>query len=44
LVTALEKENIYISQRGNALRFVPHLYIDDHDERRLAEALDRLFC
>ena len=42
LVGALRKENIYISQRGNALRFAPHLYINSHDEERLMEALERL--
>ena len=44
LVTALKQENIYISQRGNALRFAPHLYINSNDERRLIEALDRLLA
>jgi selenocysteine lyase/cysteine desulfurase len=42
LVSALRKENIYISQRGNALRFAPHVYINSNDENRLFEALDRL--
>ena len=42
LVGALRKDNIYISQRGNALRFAPHLHINSHDEERLMEALDRL--
>lgn len=42
LVTALGKEDIYISQRGNALRFAPHLYINGNDEMRLTEALERL--
>ncbi len=42
LVAALKKRNIYISQRGNALRFAPHLYINRHDEDRLMEALDQL--
>jgi len=42
LVTALKKENIYISQRGSALRFAPHLHINSHDEERLVEALERL--
>ena len=42
LVTALKQRNIYISQRGNALRFAPHLYINSHDETRLMEALDQL--
>jgi selenocysteine lyase/cysteine desulfurase len=42
LVSALRKEKIYISQRGNALRFAPHLHITSNDERRLTEALDSL--
>jgi selenocysteine lyase/cysteine desulfurase len=42
LVSALRQENIYISQRGNALRFAPHLYINSNDEKRLMEALERL--
>ncbi len=42
LVAELKKRNIYISQRGNALRFAPHLYVTRHDEDRLMEALDEL--
>jgi len=42
MVTALKERNIYISQRGNSLRFAPHLYINRHDEDRLLEALDQL--
>ena len=42
LVAELKKRNIYISQRGNALRFAPHLYVTRHDEDRLMEALDQL--
>jgi len=42
MVSALKKRNVYISQRGNALRFAPHLYINEHDEGRLKEALDQL--
>ncbi|MCK5213482.1 MAG: aminotransferase class V-fold PLP-dependent enzyme, partial [Dehalococcoidia bacterium] len=42
LVSALRERNIYISQRGNALRFAPHLHINGHDEHRLMEALDQL--
>ncbi|MBN1855625.1 MAG: aminotransferase class V-fold PLP-dependent enzyme [Dehalococcoidia bacterium] len=42
LVTALKERNIYISQRGNALRFAPHLHINGNDEERLLAALDRL--
>jgi selenocysteine lyase/cysteine desulfurase len=42
MVAALKERNIYISQRGNALRFAPHLYVTRHDEDRLLEALDEL--
>lgn len=42
LVAELRKRDIYISQRGNALRFAPHLWVDDHDLARLLEALDEL--
>lgn len=42
MVAGLKERNIYISQRGNALRFAPHLYINRHDEERLFEALDQL--
>lgn len=39
LVTELRAKNIYISQRGNALRFAPHLHVSEHDVDRLLEAL-----
>jgi selenocysteine lyase/cysteine desulfurase len=39
LVAELKTRNIYISQRGNALRFAPHLHINDHDLDRLLTAL-----
>lgn len=42
MVSALRKRNVYISQRGNALRFAPHLYVNDHDEARLMEALEEM--
>jgi len=42
LVAELKKRNIYISQRGNSLRFAPHLWVDDHDVARLLGALDEL--
>ena len=42
LVAALKERNIYISQRGNALRFAPHLYVNARDEERLVEALHEL--
>lgn len=42
VVTALRDQNIYISQRGSALRFAPHLYVNDGDIDRLCNALSRL--
>lgn len=39
VVTGLKNKNIYISQRGNAIRFAPHLYISPRDVERLREAL-----
>lgn len=42
LVADLKKGNIYISQRGNSLRFAPHLHVSGHDVDRLVEALDQL--
>ncbi len=42
LVADLKARHIYISQRGNALRFAPHLHVNDHDVSRLLEALEEL--
>jgi selenocysteine lyase/cysteine desulfurase len=42
LVSELKKRNIYISQRGNAVRFAPHLHITDHDVTRLLDSLGEL--
>jgi len=42
LVGDLMERNIYISQRGNALRFSPHLHVNDHDVQRLIDSLDQL--
>ena len=42
LVAELKKRDIYISQREGALRFAPHLWVDDHDIARLLGALDEL--
>jgi hypothetical protein len=39
LVAELKKCNIHISQRGSALRFSPHLHVNDQDMSRLLEAL-----
>jgi selenocysteine lyase/cysteine desulfurase len=42
LVAELSKRKIYISQRGNSVRFSPHLHISDNDLARLLETLDNL--
>ena len=42
LVADLKQRQIHISQRGNALRFSPHLHVSDQDVHRLIEALDEL--
>lgn len=41
MVAELKKTNIYISQRGNSIRFAPHLHVSNHDVNRLIEALGR---
>jgi selenocysteine lyase/cysteine desulfurase len=42
LVAELSKRKIYISQRGDSVRFSPHLYISSLDIDRLLGALDEL--
>ena len=42
LVAELKKRNIYISQRGNAVRFAPHLHINENDVNCLTIALGEL--
>jgi selenocysteine lyase/cysteine desulfurase len=42
LVAELSKRNIYVSQRGNAVRFAPHLYVDAHDLDRLEVVLQEI--
>jgi 4-aminobutyrate aminotransferase-like enzyme len=42
LVADLKARHIHISQRGNALRFAPHLHVSDLDVDRLVEALAEL--
>jgi selenocysteine lyase/cysteine desulfurase len=39
LVAELKARNIYISQRGNALRFAPHLHVNEYDLERLLDNL-----
>jgi len=43
LVSELSIRKIYISQRGNSVRFSPHLHISEHDMGRLLETLNELF-
>jgi selenocysteine lyase/cysteine desulfurase len=42
LVTELSKRKIYISQRGNSVRFSPHLHITENDMERFLETLEKL--
>jgi selenocysteine lyase/cysteine desulfurase len=42
VIEALKRQRIHVSQRGNALRFAPHLHINDHDVDRLIHALSAL--
>ncbi len=42
LVAELRAREIYISQRGQSLRFAPHMHVSDHDVARLIEALTSL--
>lgn len=44
IVTALKKENIFISQRGKSLRFAPHLHINANDIDRLLTALTKIIA
>jgi len=43
LISELSKRKIYISQRGNSVRFSPHLHISENDIERLLATLDDLF-
>jgi selenocysteine lyase/cysteine desulfurase len=43
LVAELSKRKIYISQRGNSVRFSPHLHITEHDISRFLETINELF-
>jgi len=42
LVAELMQRKIFISQRGNAVRFAPHLHVNSRDVDRLLEALDEI--
>lgn len=42
LLDELKKKNIYISQRGNCLRFAPHLHINENDLDNLFDGLETI--
>jgi selenocysteine lyase/cysteine desulfurase len=42
LVASLRAQQIYVSRRGRALRFSPHLHVDDADVDRLVAAVRQL--
>ena len=42
LVAELAKHKIHISQRGNALRFAPHLHVNDGDVERLLGTMEAM--
>jgi selenocysteine lyase/cysteine desulfurase len=42
LVAELMQRKIFISQRGNSVRFSPHLHVNSRDIDRLLEALDEI--
>jgi len=42
IVAKLAERKIYVSQRGDALRFAPHVHITSHDIERLLETLSCL--
>jgi selenocysteine lyase/cysteine desulfurase len=43
LVAELSRKKIYLSQRGNSVRFSPHLHISEQDITRFLETLNDLF-
>jgi selenocysteine lyase/cysteine desulfurase len=43
MVSELSRRKIFISQRGNSVRFSPHLHITDNDLGRLLQTLEELF-
>ena len=42
LISELRERNIFISQRGQSIRFAPHLFINENDINRLIHALNEL--
>lgn len=43
LLAGLAERRVFLSRRGNSLRFTPHLHVDDNDLDRLSEALKAVF-
>ena len=41
-INELKSRKIFISQRGNAIRFAPHLHVNDHDIERLLKAMTEI--
>lgn len=44
LVAELRKRGVYVSQRGNSVRFSPHVFISETDMQRLFESLKQIFA
>lgn len=42
IVNELKAQQVFISQRGNSLRFAPHLHITNHDIDRFKHAITKL--
>jgi selenocysteine lyase/cysteine desulfurase len=42
IVGGLRKKGVYVSQRGSAIRFAPHLHVTDADVGQLLAALDEV--
>jgi selenocysteine lyase/cysteine desulfurase len=40
LVAEMAKRNVFVSQRGNSIRFAPHLHVNELDTNKLFQALD----
>ena len=40
LVDALRVKGVFVGQRGNSLRFAPHMHVTDSDVARLFQAID----
>jgi acetylornithine/succinyldiaminopimelate/putrescine aminotransferase len=42
IVGGLRKQGVYVSQRGSAIRFAPHLHVTETDIEQLLTALDEV--